>query len=47
MWATAGGETRQEIIAKLQAKNEKNIHGSTGSGVKEGDGNIKDVKRSR
>ena len=47
MWATAGGETRQEIIAKLQAKNEKNIHGSMGSGVKEGGGNIKDVKRSR
>lgn len=47
MWATIGGVTRQEIIAKLQAKNEENIHGSNGSGVKEGDGNIKDVKRSR
>lgn len=30
-----------------QKKNEENIHGSSGSGVKERDGNIKDVKRSR
>ena len=33
-----------KIIGK---KNEENIHGSSGSGVKERDGNIKDVKRSR
>lgn len=46
MWATACRETRREIIAKLSARNEESVHTSNGSGVKEGEGNIKDVKRS-
>lgn len=36
MWATIGGETRQEIIAKLQAKNEEKYTEAMVVGLKKG-----------
>ena len=37
----------KRLLQNYRQKNEENIHGSSGSGVKERDGNTKDVKRSR